>query len=147
MFGKTKADDIPPIVQEVTHHGEVLDNHEDRLSNNEKDIAKLQAKTQVAPSQNKTTVREVVTPKADKPITLPTPAQPESAPKPEPVVVTSYKKIPTGEGYNGENIDCELTYSDGTTYRWPWQTVRYNQVKITSYSDTCDSSVIGQPKN
>lgn len=142
-WGRTLATEKPPIVQEVEHQGEVLDNHEDRITNNEADIEDLQSTTNTPPSPGRTVVREVITPSPTQPIyTEPTPE-----PEPEPViVVTAFRQIPVNEGYNNENVDCELTYSDNTTYRWHWKTVTYNQTKITNTSGTCDAQVIGAKK-
>lgn len=141
-WGQTQADSVPPIVQEVTNHGERLDNHEDRITNTEQDVSKLQNETNVAPSESRTVVREVITEPATEPLNNPAP-DPQPEPEPEPIVITNVEQIPTGEGYNGENVDCRFTYSDGKTYQWHWKTVRYNQQKITSYNDKCDSNLIG----
>lgn len=140
MANTTGASEEPPIVQEVRHQGEVLDNHEDRITNNEADIADLQSNTNTAPSPTRVIVREVTTPEPTEPLS--TPVEPE----PEPIVVTAYEQIPMNTGYNNEDMDCKYTYSDGTTYQWHWKTVEFNQVKITHTNGYCDNRVIGYIK-
>ncbi len=140
---KGQADNVPPIVQEVTHQGEVLENHEARITNTENDVKDLQTNTQTAPSPTRVVVNEVTTPPASQPLYTEPVTQPTPEPAP-PVVVTSYRKIVVDE----YQTDCELTYSDGTTYRWAWETTEYNQgTKITHHSDICDDSIIGSRKS
>lgn len=80
-----------------------------------------------------------------------------TTPTPPPVTVVSYKKIPLD---SLGNIDCQYTYSDGTTYEWQWQKVNPqgawmensegqggHYVSSTSTNGYCDNSVIGMPKN
>lgn len=126
-------DNTPQILM---HHQEQLDNHEARITNAESDITGLQQNTNTQPSSDRQPI----------PVVSPAPAEPttDPQPEPEPVVVTSYRQIPVE---NSEDVDCELSYSDGTTYRWHWQRVEYNQgTKITHTSDKCDDSVIGKRK-
>lgn len=142
--------DLDGLNQQVQRHDEQLTNHEVRIKNNENDVKDIQDKTATPPSSNNTEAPQVVTvapEQTEKPAeTAPSPAPPPTPPaEPEPVVVESYRKI---EIENTENVDCELTYSDNTTYRWRWQTVEYNQgTKITHRSGVCDNSLIGTPKN
>lgn len=142
---KTGATEEPPIIQEIRHQGEVIDNHEDRITNTEADVADLQANTNTPPSQTRTVVREVQTPAPTEPVTVPAP-DPTPEPAPVPVTVVAYLQIPTGEGYMNENMDCEYTYSDGTTYRWLWREVEFNQVKITRTHGNCSATAIGRVK-
>lgn len=127
-----------PIIQEVKHQGEVIDNHEARLTNVEKDIDKLQQNTNTPPASNKVSVPAVVTPPPEQPIEEPTQVEQ----KPDPVTVVSYTQIP-----DGENTDCQYTYSDGTTYIWDWETVEWNQgTRIGHRSGICDYRAIGKVK-
>lgn len=77
--------------------------------------------------------------------------------QPDPVTVTAYEQIPIQDS---EDIDCKLTYSDGTTYQWHWTTVNEHEtwmtdssghnghwVKATHTSNYCDASVIGNVKS
>ncbi len=145
-FNKGGASSEPPIVQEVKHQGQVLNNHEDRITNTEKDVTDLQNKTQTPPSSTRTVVREVTIPSATEPLTIPTQTpNPTPSPAPSPVIVTAYNRIPV---QGSENTDCRFTYSDGTTLQWLWETVTYNQgTKITNRGGVCDNSVIGSIKN
>lgn len=118
----------PPIIQQVEKHEAELDNHEARITNVESDVSDLQTNTNTAPSVQRVEVPVVVTP------------------QPEPVAVTvvSYRQIPV-EGT--EDTDCEYTYSDGTTYRWRWETVEWNQGSKQSHrSGYCNDNAIGMTK-
>lgn len=129
------ASDEPPIVQEVRHQGEVLDNHEDRITNNEEDIKDLQSNTNTPPSTNKVIVREVVTPK------------PEPQPQPDPVTVSSYSSRETGSGIKDTSYTyCDLIYSDGSSHSFLWQERTFNQVWITSSHGRCDNTIVGREK-
>lgn len=137
-FNKGNAGTVPPIVQEVEHQGQVLDNHEDRIGNVEKDVSDLQNNTQTPPSSTKTVVREVTTPSPTEPISAP--QQPAQW---TPVVITSFQKIP-----DGENIVCQLNYSDGTSHSWLFMEVKYNQgVKTTTVAGKCDESLVGTERH
>lgn len=125
--------EVTPIVQQVERHESELDNHEARLTNVEADVSDLQQNTNTPPSVQRVEV----------PVVVPQTPAPEPTPEPTPVTVVSYREIP-----DGENTDCELTYSDGTTYRWDWETITWNQgTKFTHRNGVCDNSVIGKPKN
>lgn len=116
-----------PLVQQVEQHEAVLDNHEARITNVESDVADVQQNTNTAPSVQRVEV----------PVVTPSPVQPTPEPAPTPITVVSFREIP-----DGENTDCELTYSDGTTYRWDWKTVEWNQgSKITHTNGRCGQSV------
>jgi hypothetical protein len=65
---KAGANEKPPIVVEVEHQGEVLDNHEDRIDNLEKDVTVLQDNTSAPTSTERVTVREVTKPSATQPL-------------------------------------------------------------------------------
>lgn len=141
--------DLPGLNQQVQRQGEQIDNHEARITNNENDISDLQDNTSTPPRSSRVDVPSVTTPPAE-PLpasseTEPTP-QPEPEPEPEPIVVVSYEQVPMNTGYNNEDMDCKLTYSDGTTYQWHWKVVSFNQTKITNTYGTCDPSVIGRNK-
>lgn len=73
-----------------------------------------------------------------------------------PITVSSYRQIDEDSG----NIDCEYTYSDGTTYQFHWQVINPqgswqtngqgqdgHWVATTTTSGVCDDSVIGQSKS
>lgn len=141
---KSNATTEPPLVTEVRHQGEVLDNHEDRITNLETDVTAVQQSTNTPSSSNKVVVREVQTASPTEPIyTEPTQAATPVVEEPK-IVVTAYEAIPVP---GTENVECKLTYSDGTVKQWLWKTVEYNQgSKIVRTSGTCDASVIGQVK-
>lgn len=74
-----------------------------------------------------------------------------------PATVTAYEKISIPDS---EDIDCKLTYSDGTTYQWHWLTINEqgswvtdasgnngHWVKTTNTANLCDDSVIGKQKS
>jgi hypothetical protein len=73
----------------------------------------------------------------------------------DPVVVTSYATSP---GDNDGDVNCTLTYSDGSTSTFLWQTVNPQGVLITpatgqpywspvtTYNGACDDSLLGTPK-
>ena len=115
----TKATDSP-LVQQV-------DNHEARITNTENDVEDLQTKTNTPPSTTRVNVPSVTT-------SVSTPTEP-TVPPPS-VLVVAYEKIPV----NDTDIDCQLTYSDGTTYKWHWKT--YNQI-----NNSCNNDWIGTQKN
>jgi hypothetical protein len=139
-LNKSKATDIPPLVTEVQHQGEVLNNHETRIKNTENDVKDLQSKTSTPPSTNNSTPTQVITQSPSQPIyTSPTPT-PTPDPTPAPIVVTAFEQIPVGDS----EIDCKLTYSDGSSATKVWQTWEYNQgTKITHSSGYCDQRSIG----
>lgn len=137
----TKAEPLPDatsqlgiletVLRQNEHQGNVLANHEARITNTEADVNYLQGETTT------NTVRVEV------PVVTTTPV-PTPEPTPEPVTVVGYEQIPV-EGT--EDIDCKYTYSDETTHQWHWKTVEYNQgTKITSTAGTCDYSDIGTEK-
>lgn len=131
----SQASEVPPIVQEVRHQGEVLDNHEDRITNVESDVVDLQENTGTPQSIEKVIVREVTTPPPTEPIYV------EPAPEPEPVVIVSYS-----QRVEGDNTYCDLTYSDQTTHSFLWQKREFNQVWSTTIYGKCDNSIIGLEK-
>jgi hypothetical protein len=141
VLSHSGADDVPPIVQQVQHNTEELDNHESRITNLENDTKDLQNKTGISSSPNNTTPPPVTTPKADKPLTQ---SSGGTIADPEPVTVTAYEKI----NVDDSETDCRITYSDSTTYQWVWQTVEYNQGnKIIHTHGVCNSTVIGTKKS
>lgn len=124
---------LDTVLRQNEHQDQVLDNHEDRITNSERDIEDLQTHTSTPQSGERVVVREVTTAK-------PEPKE-EPEPAPQPVVVVSYRQILLE---NSEDVDCEYTYSDNTTYRWHWKTVEYNQgTKLTHASGFCDQHAIG----
>ena len=145
----TEATDEPPIVKEVERQGEVLENHEGRITNAENDVKALQDNTSTAPATERVVVKEVLT----QP-TQPTQTQIAQPEQPAPIVVVAYEQIPTGE-----TADCKYTYSDGTTYQWNWKTINPqgswvtdgvgqngHWVTTTNTSNYCDQRAIGLPK-
>jgi type II secretory pathway pseudopilin PulG len=129
---KTGAD-TSPLVQQVQHNTDQLNNHEARISNAENDIKSLQDNTQTPPSTTRTVVEQVTTPAPSQPVTQPTP--------PAPVTVTK-------SDFSGDNTSgvCNLTYSDGTTAQVAAViTASDGGFKVTIYSNNCDSFV-GQAK-
>lgn len=117
----------------------ILENHEARISNTEKDVTDLQANTNTPPSSDRV---EVPPPPA---VVVQQTEQATQIPEPEPVVVTAYEVINI-EG--SEDQDCKLTYSDGTTHQWHWKTVEYNQsTKTTNAIGKCDGSIVGKEKS
>lgn len=128
----TGASDEPPIVKEVHHQREVLNNHEARITNTEGDVRDLQNKTQTPPSVTRVEV----------PVVSPAPV-PE--PTPPLVTITAYREIVL----DPDTSDCEYTYSDGTTYRWLWKTTSNDQFGNKNVYKTgyCNSNMIGEPKN
>ena len=143
QFNKSDATTEPPIYTEVRHQGEVLDNHEDRITNTEKDVTELQTKTGTPPSPTRTIVREVSTPSPPTPIS----SIPITTPTPQstPVTVVSYEQIAI---QGSEDVDCKYTYSDDTSYQWRWKTVAYDQGSkiISTHGQICDIGSIGQKK-
>lgn len=137
------ADAEPPIVTEVRHQGEVLDNHEARIGNLETDVADVQANTNTTPSPNKVSVPSVSTPSVT--VTAdPTPTPPAPAPEAKPIVVEGYA-IVNIEG--SEDQDCKVTYTDGTSYQWHWKQIEYNQgTRIVHGINKCDDSLVGTKK-
>lgn len=117
-----------PIAQEVDRQGQVLNNHEGRITNTENDVKDLQSNTGTPPSVTRVEV----------------PAQPPSAPAPiqPPITIVGYEVIPIP---GSENKDCKYTYSDGSTRQFLWQIVTYNQgTKFTQTNDFCDYRIIGK---
>lgn len=132
---KASTTETTPLVQQVERQEEVLDNHEARITNVESDVSDLQTNTGTAPSIQRVEVPVVTT----------EPVQSlEPVAEPEPVTVVSYRQIPV-EGT--EDTDCEYTYSDGTTYRWNWKTVTWdNSFKKTNITGYCDDTALGKEK-
>lgn len=124
------------IQQQIQHQEETLDNHEDRITNTEKDVKEVQENTGTQPSTEKVVVREVVT---QAPVPTPEP--------PKPVTVVAFEVIPVADYFN-----CKHTYSDGTdkVFKWKWfgtTTTEQGQVfKTTSTSGYCDEKAIGLEK-
>lgn len=138
ISSRSNADlDTVTIGQELQSHEEQLNNHEDRISNTEADVKVVQEKTDTAPSTERVVVREV-TNRVTSPSPSPTPTtnDPEQQPKEQQkITITSYKVL---DVENSEDKDCEITYSDGTTKTWRWQSVKYNQgTKIVEQVSSC----------
>lgn len=77
--------DTSPLVQQVNHNTEELGNHEDRISNNERDINDLHNHTGTPSNSNNVTPRTVNTPSPSQPVADPTPTPaPTPAPAPAP---------------------------------------------------------------
>jgi hypothetical protein len=81
----------------------------------------------------------------------------EPTPQPEGITVVSYEQVPS-EG--NKDVDCKVTYSDGTTYQWSWSTVKEqgswvtdssgnngHWVPATFMSGYCDQSLLGKVKS
>lgn len=135
-LNKTGASSEPPIVQQVQHQGEVLDNHEARITNAENNITDLQNKTNTPSSTNNTQPPAVVTPAAAPSVT---PDQ-TPAPTPTPVTLTTFAKIPLA---NSQDVDCSVVYTDGTSYQWHWMTVNG---AIGHTFGNCDQTLVGTTK-
>lgn len=134
--GEAVTTDPVVIVQTLKHQGEVLDNHEARITNTENDVKDLQGHTATQPSPNNKVAPAVVTPAP--------PLDTSPDPTPAPVVVTAFEQIPI---VGSENINCKLTYSDGTDYTFLWMIVSYNQGIKNAYSiRNCDKYKIGTQK-
>jgi hypothetical protein len=105
------ASDDPPIVQEVKKQGEQLDNHEDRITNNEKDITNLQNNTGTAPSSDRVVVRNVTTQSPNQPLT-----SPSVAPTPPPTPVVDPRTILEVQITDGANSrTCNYKLYNGQT--------------------------------
>lgn len=133
--------DSPTTIQGVNevndHQQSQLDNHEARISNTENDVSGLQQSTNTPQSSNRVTVPGVTPPPTSQ-------AAPDVTPPPTPVTVASYEQLSVP---GSEDIDCKLTYTDGSTHTWRWKTVTYNQgTATTQLSGRCDPSIIGQAK-
>lgn len=113
--------DTSPITTEVDNQQKELSNHEARITNNESNIKDLQTNTNTPPSPTQVSV--------------------PASPPPAPITITSYLQIPV----DNQGVDCQLTYSDGTTYQWHWQVYNPGSSGVTTYN-TCDQFLVGQPK-
>jgi hypothetical protein len=123
------ADDSP-LVTEVAHQGERLDNHEARITNTENDVKDIQATTNTPPSSNHAPV----------PTLTSLPSAPVSVPVPTPITVVSFEQV-----MNGINTDCKLNYSDGSSIQRPWKIVDSGgAISISHTVSICDVSLIGQ---
>lgn len=72
-----------------------------------------------------------------------TPDSPEPTPEPQPITVASFQVQQVDE----DNINCYITYSDGTDHTWLWKSSTYNQgQKTTRVIAKCDASIIGLKK-
>lgn len=121
------ADSDPPIVQEVKHQGEVLQNHEDRIGNLEKDAADLQKNTNTPPSSSRVVVREVTTPSASEPLSINPPA-PQPAPQshdPREIMNINTQLILNPQG---NSTKCQYFLYDGTVT--PYTTCDYKVGEI-----------------
>lgn len=125
--------DYDAIVAAQQQDDEQLADHESRITASEGDIDTLQ--TQVSTTSSSGTTNSTSTTSQPTPTpSNPTPSDPPAT-QPTPVTIVSYRVIDI-EG--SEDKDCEITYSDGTTKRWRWQTVEYNQgTKITHTNGRC----------
>ncbi len=148
---KTGADTSPIVTQ--------IDNHETRIKNLEGNVTVLQTKTGTAPAATNTPVPVVTAPVVGSTTTSATPV--DTVPTATtatvaPIVVTAYKEIVI----DADTSDCQYTYSDGSTYVFHWKTTNLKgsyaedgngangrYLKTVSYSGSCDSRAIGQPKN
>lgn len=118
-----------PLIQEVDHQGQVLNNHEARITNTENNVKDIQSKTSTPPSTTQVSI----------PQTTATPTTPVVASQ---VTIISFEVIPIS---GSEDQDCKYVYTDGSTKQFAWQRTIYNQgTKITQTSGYCDGRVIGQ---
>lgn len=137
-MNRSTASDVPPIVQEVQHQGEVLNNHEDRITNNENDIKELQNSTGTQPSASNTVVRTVTTPSPQEPLTAPATSEP-SPTSPINVVKSTFN---AGGSWNNY---CTLVYSDGSESHVQATLTQIDNGQQHHSQDNC-SDFIGNPK-
>lgn len=126
------------LEQKLEHIDERNDNQDDRIANTEKDVEKLQDETNTEPATERVVVREVVTENTTVQNT-PEP-EPVSKPKPVPIIVTKVEQLDVGGG----NVDCKITFSDGTSK------IRQYKRVFTGGSSTagaCDDSILGTLKS
>lgn len=129
-----EATDEPPIVKEVERHGQILENHEGRITNAESDIKAVQENTGTAPAKDRVVVKEV-------PVSQP--SEPSPAPEPQPVTITAFREVVI----DADTSDCEYTYSDGTTHTWRWKTtVTSESQKNVYWTGVCNQNMIGEAK-
>ena len=132
-----QSEEKPPIVTEVERHAEVLDNHEDRITNVEKDVSAVQESTGTAPSTDRVEVREVrvpapseSTPPTPTPSPAPTPSpspapQPAPAPEPDPRTIMDLSVLVTV----GSNIvTCSYKLYDQRQYPGRYPVKQYSNV-------------------
>lgn len=119
--------DLPLKVQQ---QGEVLDNHEARITNTENDVKDLQSNTNTPPSST----RFVAPTPSNPPALQPESTQPVQS-NPKVKVVSASQRIE--EEPNQKTYYCDLTYSDGTTES------RREGVTLgqATYPDNCQSYV------
>jgi len=145
---KTVGAGTSPLITEV-------DQHEVRISNAENNIRALQTKTNTPDNPSNAPVPTVNSSIATNTAT----SNSVAAPVLEvtvPVTVVAYKEIVI----DADTSDCEYTYSDGTTYRFPWKTTNPQGAWITDGSGQnghwqpainkngfCDNRAIGMYKN
>lgn len=144
---KTVGAGTSPLVTQV-------DNHETRISNAENNIRTLQTATNTPDNPSNAPV-----PTVNSPIVGSTTSNSVSTPVLEttvPVTVTGYREIII----DPDTSDCEYTYSDGTTYRFPWKSTNPQGAWIMdgggqnghwqpaiSKAGFCDNRAIGMFKN
>lgn len=107
---KTVGAGTSPLVSEV-------DQHEVRISNAENNIRTLQTATNTPDNPSNAAVPTVNSPIGGSTGTTSTASTPVLEVT-VPVTVTAFKEIVI----DADTSDCEYTYSDGTTYRFPWKT-------------------------
>jgi hypothetical protein len=102
----TSATEETPLVKQVEEQGAKLDNHETRITSTEQAVTDMNS-----------TIGTATHSAPQLPTSSPTAT---ASPAPAPVVVTSTRQVPIE---NSQNIDCEVTYSDGTVERWSWKVI------------------------
>lgn len=127
------APTAPEVTQTLQHDKERLDNHEARITNTEGNVVVLQNRTGTPPTTT-VTVPQVVTPQPTTPVELPAPTPP--------VTVATFESLT-----DGENVDCKLNYTDGTSHTWRQLQVVYNQgTRIVTQNGVCNSTLLGKVK-
>lgn len=139
---ETTGAQTSPIVQQVDHNTQQLENHEGRITNTENDVKDLQTKTNTPPSASRTTIKEVTTPSANAPISESPPASASPAPIAITVVRSGYLAPGTIPGHEG---DCLLYYSDGSEDFVKATVITTHDGGTTSTADNC-ASFVGQTK-
>jgi len=88
--------------------------------------------------------QELVAPTGDSAATADTltaqTAESQAEPQPTPVTVVAVEQVPVA---GGKDVDCKLTYSDGTTYQWHWKIVGGTTTNTSGY---CDERIVGKAK-
>lgn len=130
----TTGADTSPLVQQVQHDSDRIDNHEARITNTENDVKDLQNKTDTSPSVIRVPVPVV---------TSTSPTQALSAPAPAQVTVSAVAQVK-----NGNDTDCKLTYTDGTSITKQWRIFDGSDglTETVHYLGVCDNTLVGQIK-